>query len=68
MKKQKRFEIGDFLKTRITGMHPEIIISDAPPTKWQIFFYKVNPFKRFFNNKERERVYKWYLSSKEGRL
>ena len=41
----------------IVGHHADIIISDAPPTKFQLFLHKINIFKN--QNKERKRVYQW---------
>ena len=31
-------------KDRLRGHHPDIIISDYTPTKWQMFIHKINPF------------------------
>lgn len=50
-------EVDDNKKLR--GMHPDIIITDAPPTKWQMFLYKLGLYKR---NKEKQRVFKLFES------
>jgi len=45
-------------QTTITGKHLyDYTISDAIPTKFQMFLYRLNPIKR---NKEKRRVMKFY--------